>query len=263
MMEDSMFKELFQLRKYTYLLQQLVRRDFQLKYRGSIFGVLWSVLNPLLNMLVLSVVFSQVFKQVDNYMLYILSGITVFTYVSEATQQGLTAVVANFGLAGKVNVPKMIFPISKVLSSAISFVITTIVFLVLSWFTGIQVTAYYLLIPVLLCLVIMFAMGVSFVLSAAQVFFRDTQHLYGVFCTIWMYATPILYPLETTIPENLQVIFKCNPMYHYVTFFRDVAFYGQMPSLITFVVCVGLSIGAFLLGLFLFQHKQNSFIYYM
>lgn len=257
-----MFKELFRIRRYMYLLQQLVRRDFQLKYRGSILGVLWSVLNPLLNMLVLSVVFSKVFKQVDNYMLYILSGITVFSYLSESTQQALTSVVSYFGLLGKVNVPKLLFPISKVISSSITFFITTLVFMVLSWCIGVHATIYYLLIPVLQLMVIVFAMGVSFILSMAQVFFRDTQHLYSVICTIWMYATPILYPFESTIPEKLQPIFICNPMYHFVMFFRDVAFYGQLPSLITFVVCIVVSVGTFLLGLFLFHHKQDSFIYY-
>lgn len=250
-------------KNYTYLLQQLIRRDFQLKYRGSLFGVLWSVMNPLLNMLVLSVVFSQVFKQVDNYMLYILSGITVFSYFSEATQQGLMSVVANFGLAGKVNVPKIIFPLSKVFSSAISYVITTLVFLVLSWFTGIHPTINYLMIPIMMTLFIMFTLGISFLLSAAQVFFRDMQHLYSVLCTIWMYATPILYPLESTIPPQLQPIFRCNPMYYYVTFFRDVAFYGQMPSATTFIVCCTVSLGALLLGYYLFKCKQDSFIYYV
>lgn len=257
-----MKKKKWDYSRYSYLLQQLVRRDFQLKYRGSLFGVLWSIMNPLLNMLVLSVVFSQVFKQVDNYMLYILSGITVFSYFSEATQQGLMSVVANFDLAGKVNVPKLIFPLSKVLSCSISYIITTIVFLILSWFTGIHPTVYYLMIPVMMILFLMFTMGVTFLLSMVQVFFRDTQHLYSVICTIWMYATPILYPLESTIPVHLQPIFLCNPMYYYVTLFRDVAFYGQMPSPTTLVVCCAVSVGTFLLGLLLFKRKQDSFIYY-
>lgn len=257
-----MFKELLKLRRYKYLLQQLIRRDFYLKYRGSFLGVLWSILNPLLNMLVLSVVFSRVFRQVDNYMLYVLSGITVFSYFSESTQQGLTAVVANFGLAGKVNVPKLIFPVSKVLSCAINFLITCLVFIVMSWCFGLQVTVYYLFIPLLMVMVILFAMGISFLLSMLQVFFRDTQHLYGVISTIWMYSTPILYPFETTIPEVLQPLFLCNPMYHYVGFFRDVAFYGQMPTLNTFIICLSVSVGTFLVGLFLFYRKQDSFIYY-
>lgn len=258
-----MIAELLSLRRYAYLLEQLVRRDFQVKYRGSMLGVVWSVLNPLLNMLVLSVVFSQVFQQVEHYMLYILSGITVFNYFSEATQQGLMAVTNNFSLVGKVNAPKIVFPMSKVLSSVFTFVITTFVFLLLSWCMGVKPTVYYLLIPVFWVLQILFTLGVSFVLSSAEVFFRDTQHLYNVICTIWMYATPILYPFETTIPQAMQSIFLCNPMLHFVTFFRDVAFYGRMPTLSTTLVCVGSALIAFGGGLYLFHKKQESFIYYM
>ena len=119
-----MFEEIREIGKYKYLLKQLVRRDFKTKYRGSILGALWSVLNPLLNMLVLSAVFSRIFNQVDNYMLYVLSGIAIFTYFSEATQLSLVSVVTNYNLFGKVKLPRTVFPLSKTLSSAISFLIT-------------------------------------------------------------------------------------------------------------------------------------------
>lgn len=257
-----MFSEIRMIKRYSFLLRQLVRREFKTRYRGSFLGVLWSVLNPLLNMLVLSCVFSQIFHQVENYMLYILSGITVFTYFSEATQQGLGSIVNNFNLFGKVKVPKAIFPISKTLSSAISFVITTLIYLIISWCFGLRPTIYYLLIPVSLALVIVFATGVSFLLSTLDVFFRDTQHLYGVICTIWMYATPILYPLETTIPEKFQTVFRMNPMYHFVTFFRDIAYYGQAPSLNTTLAVIAWAFGTFIVGQLVFHKKQDDFIYY-
>lgn len=259
----EMFDELFMLRKYGFLLRQLVRRDFKTKYRGSILGAVWSVLNPLLNMLVLSVVFSRIFNQVDNYMLYVLSGITVFSYFSEATQMGLVSVVTNYNLFGKVKLPITIFPISKVFSSAINLGITTMIFLVLSWFFGFKPTWYYLLIPVVLVLLILFTIGITFLLSMLEVFFRDTQHLYSIICTIWMYVTPILYPFETTISPELQPLFRINPMLHFVEFFRDVAFYGQMPSATRILTVVGFSIGSFLIGLIAFCKKKDAFIYYM
>ena len=258
-----MIEELKMLRRYTFLLRQLVKREFKTKYRGSLLGAVWSVLNPLLNMLVLSAVFSQIFHQVENYMLYILSGITVFTYFSEATQLGLGSVVQNYNLFGKVKLPKTVFPISKTISSSISFVITSLIFVILSWCFGVKPTLYYLLIPVVLLLVIIFATGMAFLLSTLQVFFRDTQHLYSVICTIWMYATPILYPFYETIPPGLQPIFKINPMFYYVAFFRDVAFYGQMPDIQTILCVLGWAFGMLIFGLFVFCRKQDSFIYYI
>lgn len=257
-----MFEEMRSLPKYKFLLRQLIRRDFKTRYRGSLLGVLWSVLNPLLNMLVLSIVFRQLFHQVENYMLYLLSGITIFTFFSEATTQGMGSIVGNFNLFGKVKLPKVIFPIAKTLSTAISFVITVLVYLIISWCAGLKPSIFYLLIPVALFLVCVFAAGMSMLLSALNVFLRDTQHLYGVICTIWMYVTPILYPLETTIPEQYQFVFRLNPMYHYVTFFRDAAFYCQAPSLYTTIAVFAWAIGVFMLGLYVFHKKQDDFIYY-
>lgn len=257
-----MIHEMLLLKRYQFLLQQLVKRDFKTKYRGSMLGVIWSVLNPLLNMLVLSTVFSHVFHQVENYRLYILSGITIFTYFSEATQLGLMSVVNNFNLFGKVKIPRTVFPVSKVFSSAISFIITIFVFLALSWFSGLKPTIYYLFIPIVVAIIIIFVTGMTFLLSTLEVFFRDTQHLYSVICTILMYATPILYPFEETIPVTLQPIFRLNPMYYYVLLFRNVTFYGQMPALSTVLCATGFAFGTFLLGLFVFCRKQDDFIYY-
>ena len=257
-----MINEVLMLHKYKFLLKQLIKRDFKIKYRGSMLGMVWSVLNPLLNMLVLSAVFSHVFHQVENYMLYILSGITIFTFFNEATQLGLMSIVNNFNLFGKVKIPRTVFPISKVFSSSISFIISIFVFLVLSWFSGLKPTIFYLFIPVMVLLLILFTTGMAFLLSTLEVFFRDTQHLYSVVCTIWMYSTPVLYPFEDTIPINLQPIFRLNPMYYYVLLFRDAAFYGRMPAISTLLYSMGFAFGVCLLGLVVFCQKQDDFIYY-
>jgi ABC-2 type transport system permease protein len=93
----NVIRKIISFKKYTFLLSQLVRRDFKVRYRGSILGVLWSVLNPLLNMIILSIVFSQVFRAVDNYKMYLLSGLVLFNYFSEATNIAVTSIVGNFG----------------------------------------------------------------------------------------------------------------------------------------------------------------------
>ena len=135
----SFIKKVLSLKKYLFLLAQLVRRDFKIKYRGSALGVLWSVLNPLLNMIVLSIVFSQVFKAVDNYKMYLLSGLVIFNFFSEATNSSIGAVVNNFSLITKVYFPKIILPFSKTLSSAINLVFSILVFVLLSSFMGLKV----------------------------------------------------------------------------------------------------------------------------
>lgn len=254
-------KKIFSLRKYSFMLQQLVRRDFKVRYRGSILGILWSVLNPLLNMIILSIVFSRVFKAVDNYKLYLLSGLVIYNFFSEATNIAVSAVVSNFGLLTKVYFPKFILPLSKVLSSAINLILTMIVFFILSSFMGIHMWwGYFIIIYVLLC-VLLFTTGISFILSALQVFMRDIQHLYGVLLTAWMYATPILYPIDV-IPEGLQTLFKINPLYIFIDFFRQITLYSTIPTAQSFLYCALWGGIMFVVGGVIFVKSQSKFIYY-
>lgn len=255
-------RNVFSLKKYIFLLRQLIRRDFKMRYRGSLLGVIWSVLNPLLNMLVLTVVFSQVFRQVENYMLYVLSGITVFSAFSDATQTALTSVIINMQLITKVYMPKIIFPLSKVLSASINLLITTVVFIILAAVNGVYPTTLYLLIPFVWVCVILFSAGVGFIVSALHVYFRDTQHLYGIICTIWMYATPILYPLDTTIPAALQPYFRQNPLYLFINLFREITLNAAIPSAMEFFKCAAWAVGLFLIGTFIFVRMQDDFIYH-
>ncbi|MFU0831522.1 MAG: Transport permease protein [Oscillospiraceae bacterium] len=257
----NLIKKILSMRRFSFLLAQLVRRDFKIKYRGSILGVLWSVLNPLLNMIVLSIVFSQVFRAVDNYKMYLLSGLVIFNFYAEATSAAIGSIVYNFGLITKVYFPKFILPLSKTLSSAINLVISLVVFIFLGSFMGIKIWAGYFIIPYVLVCVLVFCAGMSFVLSVSQVFFRDTQYLYGVIITIWMYSTPILYPLNV-IPENLLPIFKANPLYIFIDFLRQITLYSKVPTGESFLYCALWAVGMFIVGGIIFVKNQDKFIYY-
>jgi ABC-type polysaccharide/polyol phosphate export systems, permease component len=213
-------------------------------------------------MIVLSLVFSQVFRAVDNYKMYLLSGLVLFNYFSEATNTSINSVVGNFGLITKVYFPKFILPFSKVMSSAINLAISVGVFILLGAFMGIKIWWGFLIIPYVLICIILFCAGFSFLLSAMQVFFRDTQYLYSVVITIWMYATPILYPLDTTIPLWLQPIFRMNPLYIFIDFLRQITLYTTIPTAQSFFYCFSWAIGILAFGGFVFRKNQNKFIYY-
>lgn len=257
----KLIKKIISLKRFSFLLLQLIKRDFRLKYRGSFLGVLWSVLNPLLNMIILSIVFSQVFRAVDNYKMYLLSGITIFNYFNEATTISVSSITGNFGLITKVYFPKFILPLSKVLSSAINLIITTIVFLILCSFMGVEAWFGYIVVPYMLICLLLFTSGISFIVAVLQVFFRDTQHLYGVITTIWMYATPVMYPLDI-IPEKLVPLFKINPMYIYIDFLRQLTLYNTWPSFESFIMCMIWGGLVFFIGSFIFVKFQDKFIYY-
>ena len=257
----SLINRLISLRRYNYMLLQLIKRDFKVRYRGSILGMLWSVLNPLLNMIVLSIAFSQVFKAVDNYSMYLLSGLVLFNFFGESTNQGLTAIVSNFGLISKVYFPKFILPLSKVISSTINLLLSFVAFLVISSFIDIHIWWGYLLILYVFITLILFASGVSFILATLQVFMRDIQHLYSVILTAWMYGTPIVYPIDV-IPQFFLPIYRANPLYIYIDFFRQITLYSTIPNCTSFVLCLSWGIGTFIIGAVLFVKSQSKFIYY-
>ena len=166
----KLIRKLLSLLRFRFLLLQLVKRDFKIQYRGSVLGVLWSVLYPLLNMLVLSIVFSRVFRAVDNYKMYLLAGLTIFNFFSEATNVACSSVVSNFGMMTKVYFPKFIIPTSKVLTSSISLLITTAVYLILGAFMDVNPWGGYLLIPYVLLCVLFFSLGIGYILSAQRRF---------------------------------------------------------------------------------------------
>lgn len=251
------------VRKYRFLINQLVSRDFKTKYKRSILGVLWSFLNPLLMMSVQYFVFANIFKMnIDYYPVYLLSGIIIFNFFSEACGMTLMSIIGNASLITKVYIPKYIYPLSRVLSSLINLLISLIPLLGVIIFSGISITTAYLLIPFeLICLVI-FSLGLGMLLSAAMVFFRDTQFLWGVLSMIWMYATPIFYP-ESILPASFAIILKINPLYHFIKFIRICILNGVSPEPLLYVQSFLIALGMLLIGAFVFKKSQDKFILYI
>lgn len=250
-------------KKYKFLIQQLVSRDFKIKYKRSVLGYCWSFLNPLLTMVVQYIVFSTIFRSgIDNYPVYLLSGIILFSFFTDAVGQGLMAIVANSSLITKVYVPKYIYPISKVASSSVNLFISIIPLLLVVLLTGQKITFAILLLPFVLICLLLFCMGMTLALSSAMVYFRDTQYLWGIFSMIWMYATPLFYP-ESIIPAKFRLIQSLNPMYHMIKFIRIILIDGVSPEPMLYANCI---IGAFvtcLIGAYIFKKSQNSFILYI
>lgn len=251
------------LKKFRYLLQNLVVRDIKTKYRRSILGILWSVLNPLLMMLVLTAVFANIYKfDVKDFPVYYLTGSIIFNFVSEATSFSLTSIITASGLIKKVYIPKYIFPLEKCLFSFVntlfSLVAVVIVFLIL----GITPTWTMILFPVPLIYTLIFSLGLGLILAALNVFFRDIGHLWGVWITAWMYLTPIIYPLSI-LPNWMVEVIKFNPLYYYVEYFRSIMLRGTVPSLHDNLVCISLSCVTLAVGLIVFKKKQDKFILYI
>lgn len=252
-------------KKYGFLLQQLVSRDFKVKYKRSVLGIVWSLLYPVLTMAVMALVFTRMFKFSTpgvNYLVYLMSGLVIFNYFSEASNLAMSSVVANFSLINKVYIPKYIFPISKCVFVGINFLLTLIPLYAIIFITGTGINIYHLLLPYAFLCMFIFTVGFGLILSTVSVFLRDMFYIYGVVLTLWTYMTPIMYDIAI-ISGPLQTIFKLNPLYWFIYFARDIILYNQVPGINVWIYCSLFAVVFLVLGIIIFKKNQDKFIYYV
>lgn len=252
-------------KKYNFLLQQLVSRDFKVKYKRSVLGVLWSLLYPVLTMAVMALVFTNVFKFTTpgvNYLAYLMSGLVAFNYFSEASNLSMSSVVANFSLINKVYMPKYIFPLSKCLFVGINFLLSQIPLYLVLLFTGTGVTWHHIMLPYAYLCLLMFTLGFSMILATVAVFLRDMFYIYGVVLSLWTYMTPIMYDIAIIDNPALLFLFKLNPLYWILYFIRRIMLYHSIPELNVWLYCLVFGLGFLFLGVFVFKKNQDKFIYY-
>ena len=142
----------YNFKRYQFLMQQMITRDFKVKYKRSVLGILWSLLYPVLTMTVMALVFTNMFKFSTpgvNYLVYLMTGLVIFNYFSEASNLAMSSVVANFSLINKVYIPKYIFPISKCIFVGINFLLTLIPLYAIILITGTGINIYHLLLLLL------------------------------------------------------------------------------------------------------------------
>lgn len=249
-----------------FIIEQLVSRDFKLKFRRSLLGVLWSVLNPLLMMVVMAIVFTAMLRfsssSIPSFPLYIILGNITFTLMADSTTYGMHSIIDNASLIKKVRINRFVFPIEKVLFALVNFSFSLIAVAFVMIFVGIAPTGFALLLPLFIVYVGTFCVGLSFLLSAAVVFFRDIMHLWTIVLTVWTYATPLFYS-EEILPLWFRNLETFNPMYHYVNFIREILLYGRMPSLELNFACIVCSLISLALGWFVFSRHEKRFILFI
>lgn len=251
-------------RKFIPLLQNLISRDLKVKYRRSVLGFLWSILNPLLMALVLNIVFSKLFRfQIEYFATYYLTGALMFNFVVECTTGSMMSVISAAPLIKKVYIPKYLFPMQKCAFAFINMLFSSVAVIVVMLIQGVPFHPHILLFIVPMLYALVFAYGMGLILAAMTVFFRDIEHLYSVWVTIWMYLTPIIYPEEMLESSGLMMISKINPMYYFVHSLRNVVMYGTLPTVMDNIMCITFAVVFLGLGLGLFKKVQDKFILYI
>ena len=257
-------------KKSLVVLFSMVKRSVKNQYRNSFLGILWTVINPLLNMIVMALIFSEVFGRTlpgnADYPVYLFCGQCIFNMVRMSTGNGLTSLVNNHDLLTKTRVAHYVFPMSNVFGAAVNFFfsfLALIAVMLIRMPKGVTFHWTMILTAVpLLPLLILFSAGIALVLSVVYVYFRDIRHIYSVFLTLWMYATPIFYTLDSlklaTDHPTVNTILHLNPLYHFVEYFRDIVLYGTVPGWKEHAVLIAYALGSFLIGGILFHFLKKK-----
>lgn len=189
-------------RRNRILLRELVITDFKLRYQGSVLGYLWSLLKPLMLFGIMYVVFVHFLRfgeGIEHYAVSLLLGLVLWTFFTEATSQGMQAIVSRGDLIRKISFPKYIIVISGTISALINLALNLVVVTIFMLFDGVDFGWSVLLFPFSISLLYVFSLGIAFFLAAAYVKYRDISHLWEIFLQGLFYASPILYPLQMVI----------------------------------------------------------------
>lgn len=251
------------LKTYQFLFEELVKRDFKKRYNRTVLGIVWSVLSPLLMLSIMAVIFGNFFgRSIEHYVIYLFSGQVIFNYFTEATNEGMLALVSNSSIFTKINVPKYLFLFSKNVSAIINFIIILFIYFFFVLLEGISFTwEFVLLIYPIVCLIII-NVGIGLILSALYIFFRDIQYLYRIFIQVVMYGSAIFYSIDI-LPQHLQVLFYCNPIFVCITYFRSIVLHNTVPDLWLHLLLAGYAIVLFGIGCWVYKKYNYKFLYYV
>lgn len=257
----SAITELKELGKYRYLLGQLVRRDILTRYKRSVLGVAWTMLNPLGTMLILTFVFSNFFKtEVPHFPVYILSGLLVWNYFSQATNAAISGLVWGGSLLKRIYIPSTVFGVSAIGTALVNLVISVVPLVIVMLVDKAPFYWSMLFLPVAILILTAFTLGFALFISSLAVFFPDVGEMYQVVLTAWMYLTPIIYP-ETLIAPKYLPFFKINPMYWMVKIYRLPVFEGRVPTWQEFLPALGWGLGMLVVGWLYFTSKSEEYAY--
>ena len=256
----AIVNQLAELRRSKNLLWNLTLRELRSKYRRSFLGWTWSMLNPVSSMLIYWFVFGVVFGQtapigdpsgVNNYALYLLSGILPWGFFSLVTNLGLGSLLSNAGLVRKVYFAWETLVFSQVIFSFVQFCIEMALLSVVLIMVAGQIVLWVPVAFLLMVVLAVYASGFALALSASAVFFRDLRYLWTIIIQVLFFATPIIYPpdqLDGKLPPVVEFVLHWNPMAVFIDSFRQLLYHGHLPELVNLVYLVVSAIVSFIAG---------------
>jgi len=254
-------EEIQALMAYRGLVVQFVARSIKTRYKRSILGVAWTMLNPLLTMIALTVVFSQLFRiQIENFPVYVLSGQLVWIFFSTTTSSAMGEMIWSSELIKRIYLPKSVFAVAAVGTGLVNFLFSLLPLSVIALVLGVELRSALFTWLLTMLLLSFSSLGLGLLLSTATVYFADMLPVYNVLLTIWLYLTPVIYPMEI-VPTQWHWLFRINPVYYYVEAFREPLLAGSIPGWGTWLPATGFALVTFLIGWFVFTSRSSEYAY--
>jgi len=254
------------LHSYRGFILGSVQREFQARYRNSLFGALWPVLNPLSMIIVYTVIFSHIMRArlpgVDDsmaYSVYLCAGLLAWGLFTEITLRSQNMFLENANLLKKISFPRICLPVIVLINASINFAIIIGLFLGFLLITGRWPGTVLLALIPLIALQMMFCAGLGMILGVLNVFFRDVGQLFGICLQFWFWLTPIVYPMSI-LPEWVQRLLQLNPLTNLITSYQNLFVYGQWPVWSSLLPIFISALVFCLIGLRLFRQRVGEMV---
>lgn len=247
-----MFKELKKIFERKELVKNLVIKQLKVRYKSSSLGFLWSLLNPLLMMLVYSAVFSRMVRGgaegIDNYAAFLVVGLFTWNFFAGSLSDSVNAFMGNASLIKKVYFPRIILPVSSVLTNLVNYLLSLAVVFILLGIWGIYPNWSVLYLPAVILIMLLICAGFSFLLATLNVIFRDIEHMIQVVLLAWFFLSPVIYSYEVMIPEHYHELYLMNPMAGLIISFQKILYFGEAPPLNLLLLPLGFGVFLFAAG---------------
>jgi lipopolysaccharide transport system permease protein len=254
-----MVKAFRELITYHALIQVLVARDLKARYRGSVLGLLWTLLNPLLHMGIYVLLFAVYMRAaMEHYAAFLLCGLLPWIWFSSSLLLGATSIIEGGSILKKVFFPAQVLPTVTVMANFMNFVLSIPILVVILLLYGVPFGASVLVLPLIVACQFAFTLGLTFVVSAVSVRYRDVPQILGQLLTFWFFLSPIIYSVAQ-VPESFRAVVLFNPFAPFVVAYQHILLYNTLPSLGAWGQMLFIGAGALLCGVLVFNHFRWSF----
>ena len=256
-----LMKLLKELYAYREMIFSLVRRDLTGRYKGSILGFFWTFLNPLLQLFVYTFVFSTVMKNgIPDYYLFLFVALVPWIFFSTCVSGGTKCIWTQKDMVKKIYFPREVLPISYVTSQFVNMLLSFLVIFFVLFVSGKSVNFIALLyLPGIMLIEYLLALGMTMLFSALTVYIRDLEHISTIVVMLWQFLSPVMYSVDR-IPENIRSVFYLNPMTPIIVAYRDILYYGIVPTVTTLVHAMLIGIILVVFGTLVFGRLKKHFV---